>query len=82
MLKADVDFGGLLIDGAVRDPRPDEELLALDLEKSVRELETWWDSHKHGELQSWDDEFHVAVSRVWNVAHTLKVIAKDNNGNE
>ena len=62
--------------------KADEELLALDLEKSVRELEKWWDNHKYGEPQSWDDEFHDAVSRVWNVADTLKAMAKDNNGNE
>jgi len=58
--------------------KTDEELLALDLEKSVRELEKWADHY--APLRG--DTFDVAVSRVWNVAHTLRALVKDNNVNE
>ena len=60
------------------DQKTDEELLALDLETSVHELEAWADHY--APLR--DKGFDVAVSRVWNVAHTLRTLAKDNNGTE
>jgi len=59
-----------------------EELCALDLEKSVQELEDWYLYNKDS-LQGTPrvlrdpDEFQVAIQRVWNVADTLKTLGKD-----
>ena len=63
-----------------------EELCAVDLEKSVHELEGWYLKQLHYnkrvlqgqaiELQD-SDVFQGAVQRVWNVADTLKILGRD-----